>query len=201
MGQLPLRECNLFFFDCETGGLNAYTADMVEVAVILTDPTGKDVIETYTAKVFPKKPVDARAAAINGYTEEKWAVEAIELDDAMYKMVGMAKNAAFVAHNAPFDWSFFEIALVMRGMRWPGDYHKFDTVSLATPFFREGETENLKLTTLTAHYGVPHDNAHTAMSDAAACRGVYLKLQEEWQKYFAWRATERVQLEATPVPS
>ena len=70
-----LRDYNLFFFDAETGGLNPIEADMVEVACVLTDPTGETVLDEYCAKVLPKKPVHPRAAAVNGYSAEKWAGE------------------------------------------------------------------------------------------------------------------------------
>jgi DNA polymerase-3 subunit epsilon len=172
----PLRECNLFFFDCETGGLNAGTSDMLEVAAIVTDPTGREVIEEYCTKVFPKKPVDAKAAEINGYTAEKWAAEAVELDTAMVKMLTMANGSVFTAHNAPFDWSFFNHAMVERYQRWPGDYHRVDTVALAWPLLCAGEVDSVKLTTLTKYFGIEHSAAHTALSDARACREVYVRL-------------------------
>lgn len=184
MPRPALKDHNLFFFDSETGGLNPIQADMVEVAVVLTDPSGETVLEEYTAKVFPKKPVDPKAAAVNGYTQEKWAAEAVDLDEAMFRMLGMARNAVFVAHNAPFDWSFFEAAMVARYQKWPGDYHKSDTIALAWPLLVAGIVSNVKLATLSQHFGVPHENAHTALADARACRGVYCKLMALYKSLF-----------------
>jgi DNA polymerase III epsilon subunit-like protein len=178
-----MKDCNLFFFDCETGGLNPAVADMVEVACIVTDPSGQLVLNEYSAKVIPKKPVDAGAARINGYTTEKWAAEAIDLDIAMVKMLGLGRDAVFVAHNTPFDWSFFEMAMAQRSQRWNGDYHKIDTVALATPLLKAGHVPNLKLVTLSAHFGIEHE-AHRAMGDARACREVYLKLMEMYASVF-----------------
>ncbi len=171
-----LRGYDLFFFDCETGGLSAVVADMIEVACIRTDPTGTKVIDEYCAKVFPKKPVDPIAAKINGYSEAKWAAEAIELDIAMPKMLAMAQNAIFSAHNAPFDWAFFETAMIKRQQRWRSDYHKYDTASLAMPLLRHGLVPNLKLVTLTAYFGIEHENAHSAMADVRACQQLFLRL-------------------------
>ena len=179
----PMKDCNLFFFDAETGGLSAANHDMVEVACVVTDPTGQNILHEFEAKVLPLKPVDARAAAVNGYTAEKWATEAINLDAAMITMLGMARDAVFVAHNAPFDWGFFERAMAQRSQRWPGDYHKIDTVALATPLLKAGHIPDLKLVTLTAHYNIPHE-AHRALGDAHACRAVYLKLMEKYGPVF-----------------
>jgi DNA polymerase-3 subunit epsilon len=180
----PIKDLNLFFFDSETGGLSPLTSDMIEVACVVTDPTGQIVQDEYCAKVYPERPVDPGAARINGYTQEKWAAEAITLDAAMVRMLKMAQNTLFTAHNAPFDWGFFEHAMAKRAMRWPSDYHRVDTVALAFPLLRAGMVPNLKLTTLTEDFNIPHDNAHTALSDARACRGVYLKLMERYAPLF-----------------
>lgn len=184
MPRRPLREYNRFFFDCETGGLEPSEADMVEVAVVLTDPSGKNVLEEFSAKVFPKKPVHPKAAAVNGYTAEKWASEAVELDGPMIKMLTMARDAIFISHNTPFDWSFFNAAMAQRQQRWPSDYHKVDTVALATPLLQFGLVENLKLVTIVNHFGFEQESAHSALSDARDCRRIYLKLMEIYAAAF-----------------
>jgi DNA polymerase III subunit epsilon len=184
----PMKDCNLFFFDCETGGLNPAHCDMIEVACIVTDPTGLDVLAEYTAKVLPLKPVDPGAARVNGYTADAWAAEAINLDIAMVEMLSKARNSVFVSHNTPFDWGFFDRAMALRGQRWPGDYHKIDTVALATPLLKAGHVANIKLATLTQHFGIAHE-AHRAMADAKACRDVYLKLMEIYAPLFEMTPT------------
>ncbi len=185
MPRLPMNEHNLFFFDSETGGLDHTQADMVSVACVLTDPTGQKVLEEYSAKVFPKRPVDPKAAAVNGYTPEKWASEAVELDGPMIKLLSLARDSIFVAHNAPFDWGFFSAAMAERRQRWPGDYHKVDTIALAMPLLRFGRIENLKLATLVSYFGYQQETAHDALSDARDCRKIYLKLMERYAAAFA----------------
>jgi DNA polymerase III alpha subunit (gram-positive type) len=173
-----LRDYNLFFFDSETGGLSPLEADMVEVAAVLTDPTGTKILDEFSAKVFPKKPVNEKAAAVNGYTAEKWAIEAVELDGPMIKMLSMARNAIFTAHNAAFDWGFFETAMKQRFQKWPSDYHRYDTVALSVPLLRHGIVPNLRLETLAKHFGIKHENAHTALADVHACRELFVKVME-----------------------
>lgn len=169
----------LFFFDSETGGFSAITSDLVEVAAVLTDITGKEIIEEFSAKVFPKLPVSAGAARVNGYTREKWAAEAVDLDTVMPKLMEMSRGGLFCAHNSSFDFSFFEKAMKDRFMSWGNnDYHKIDTVAMAMPLYVAGKVQNLKLSTLAKYFGVPHEHAHQALEDVRACRGVYLKLME-----------------------
>jgi DNA polymerase III epsilon subunit-like protein len=175
-----MKDCNLFFFDSETGGLDHVKHDMVEMACIVTDPTGERVLHEYCAKVHPLKPVDPQAAAINGYSKEKWAAEAADIDTVMVKMLGLARDSVFVAHNTPFDWGFFSMALATRGARWPGDYHKIDTCALAAPFLKAGLVENVKLMTVASYFGVPHENAHSALGDVRACRGIYLAMMKRF---------------------
>ncbi len=180
----PINELNLFFFDCETGGLRPSLSDMVEVACVLTDCTGETVLDEYCAKVFPVKEVHPKAAAVNGYTQEKWAAEAIDLDAAMVPLLKMARNSLFAAHNAAFDWGFFEFAMAKRAMRWPGDYHRIDTVALAHPLLVARKVHNVKLGTLTKYFDILHEGAHSALADAHACRGVYLTLMKLYAPFF-----------------
>lgn len=175
------KDCNLFFFDSETGGLNHWDADMVEVGVVLTDPTGERVIEEFSARVFPKKPVHPKAAEVNGYSQEKWASSATQIESVMPRLIQMSRGAMFAAHNAPFDWGFFEAAMRPASMRWGGDYHKIDTVAMAMPLLQAGLVPNVKLESLAAYFSVDPGEPHRALSDARACRGIYLKLMELWR--------------------
>lgn len=178
MSRPALKDHNILFLDFETGGLQAGRHCPIEVACVLTDPSGKTVLGEYCSKVLPVNPVDPQAAAINGYTQEKWAAEAIPLEHALVRVLGYGRNAMLACHNAPFDKAFLEHALARHKMRWPGSYHSLDTVALAMPLLRAGLVENVKLVTLTKFFGIPHDDAHTALSDARACREVYLRLME-----------------------
>jgi DNA polymerase III subunit epsilon len=171
-----VKDSDLMFFDVETGGLDSASHDIIEVACIRTDPTGKKVLQEYVTKVTPTRPVEDDAARINGYTREKWAAEAIPLNTAMVKVLSVAKDAVFCAQNASFDWGFLEAAMKQCKQRWPSTYHKIDTVALAMPMLRAGLVDNLKLTTLTKFFGIPHEMAHSALADARACREVFLRL-------------------------
>ena len=158
MPRPAFNEMNLFFFDSETSGLNPYRHEMIEVAYLITDATGKKVIKEYSAKVMPTKPVEPDAAAINGYTPEVWAKEAIPIDHAITDMLAVARDTMLVGQNIYFDWSFLEVALIKRGARWPGSYYKIDTAALAIPLVRAGIIPNIKLSTLSNFFKVPHDD-------------------------------------------
>jgi DNA polymerase III epsilon subunit-like protein len=170
------RDCDLMFFDVETGGLDPDRHDIIDIACVRTDPTGKTVLDEYSSRIIPVRPVDAAAARVNGYTAEKWAAGAVPLNTAMVHVLKVARDCLFTAHNVSFDWSFLEAAMKECQQRWPSTYHKIDTVALAMPMLRAGLVENVKLTTLTKFFGIEHTDAHSALSDARACREVFLRL-------------------------
>jgi DNA polymerase III alpha subunit (gram-positive type) len=172
-----VRECNLLFLDVETGGLSAADRDIVEIACVLTDPTGMTILAEYVSKVLPTNPVDAQAAAINGYDQEKWAAEAVSLNTAMVKVLELARNAVMSCHNSPFDKAFIDAALRRCSMRWTGNYHTLDTCALSRPLLLAGLVDNVKLETMTKFFGIDHE-AHRALGDVHACRQVYLRLME-----------------------
>lgn len=174
--QPAMKDRNLLFLDTETGGLSPACRDILEVACVLTDPSGQTVIEEWDAKILATRPVDEKAAEINGYDPVKWAAEAMPLSEAMVKVLSMARDAVMCCHNAPFDKGFLDAALALCRQRWTGSYHTLCTMSLAMPLLRAGLVDNVKLTTLTRYFGIPHADAHRAMSDARACRDVFVKL-------------------------
>lgn len=177
--RLPVTDHNLFFFDSETGGLDPNKASMVEMACIVTDFKG-NVKDEFVKKVIPELPVDPRAAEINGYTKEAWDKEAIALSEAIPMFMERAKNSIFVSHNVPFDWGFFERAMVAHGFRWIGDYHKIDTIALSMPYYVAGKVPNVKLQTLCQYFGIDTGKAHTAMSDVRSCKELYFKLMNNY---------------------
>lgn len=185
------KDSNLLFLDFETGGFSPATADIIEAACILTDPSGKTILGEYVAKVTPLRPVDPGAAAVNGYTTEKWAGVSIPLEQALIKILGFAKDAMLCAHNTPFDKAFLDDGMAKHKMRWPGRYYTMDTYALAMPLLRAGVVENMKLATLTAFFGIDHNDAHTAMSDVRACREVYLRLMALYEPSVTKLATAR----------
>jgi DNA polymerase-3 subunit epsilon len=179
MARPAIQDCNILFLDFETGGLSARDHDIVEAAYVLTDPTGKTVLSEWSSKVLPVRPVEPAAARVNGYSAEKWAsANAVPLDTAMVHILGAARDSMLACHNVPFDKSFLEAAMYARAQRWPGSYHSIDTCSLAVPLLRNGLVQNVKLTTLTSYFNIEHGEAHSALSDARACRQVFLRLME-----------------------
>lgn len=189
MPRLPDSECNLMFIDFETGGLDPMIHDITQAAYVLTDKTGTIVLDEYCDKVIPKRPVDPKAAEINGYNAEKWAAEGVDLSVAMHRITRASRDAIFIAHNQSFDWSFFQAAqrryLDSRNRTqfpWNGSYHKMCTMTMGMPMVRAGLLENAKLQTFAAYFGIDPGEAHTALSDARTCWEIFKRLDPVYQQ-------------------
>jgi DNA polymerase III subunit epsilon len=58
----------LVFLDVETTGINVATDRIVEITILKVFPNGKEEIKTYL--VNPTIPIDPRATAIHGISDE-----------------------------------------------------------------------------------------------------------------------------------
>lgn len=203
-----LRDYDLFFFDCETGGLSPNDSDMVEVAAIRTDPTGEHVRDEYSAMVLPQLPVHPAAAAVNGYSAEVWRATGARpaAAVALPALLRLAQNAVFVAHRAEFDWGFLQATMERARaagawLRWRSTYHRLCTYSLSLPLLRYGLVPDLKLQTLATYFGIEHGTpaapAHTALADVRACRGLYRRLMPAYDRVAEAWGTMRADVRAT----
>jgi len=181
----PVRQaaCDLVFIDVETGGLSPETSDIIEIAAVRRTPDGHQVA-LYEARVLPEREPEAQAAKVNGYDKETWRgsdlgavlrrmVDLLRLDGAGR---GERQRVVMVGHNVSFDEKFLRAAFDKCRLRWPFDYHKVDTVSLAWPLFAAGKIGRLKLESVCDYFGISNAGAHGAMVDVERCMAVYDRL-------------------------
>lgn len=176
---LSYSEKPLLFVDTETTGLQPGYHEIIEIACILTDNTGKEIYEEWVEKIHPQYPerLDPAAQAVNGYNEKDWS-DTLPVNRVMSKVSVMAKGARLVGHNIAFDWEFIQATMSACGVPWLGDYHKIDTVTIAHILAQCGCVSGIRLGTVVNDMGMTQENAHTALSDARDCRKVYIEFME-----------------------
>ena len=165
---------DLLFLDVETTGLDAKTNSVLSIGAIRTDDTGQIVKATLNVKVKPTTPVDPRAAAVNGYTEEKWA-DAQDPDIAAGALASLAQGTQIVGHCVWFDEGFCRALLNANGHAAPWDHRWVDTQSLA--HLLKARYPELKYTSLQAVcdvMGWGRNTKHDAYEDAELARQLYL---------------------------
>jgi len=156
------------------------------VALILTSPDGRTVLEEYVAKVKPEfiERAHWKALQVNGYTPEEWTDETCTpLAVVAQKIVDMAKNATLVAQNVSFDESFLTALLAKAGLKPTWHYHKVCTMVLAWPLYAMNKITGTSLVSLCEYFGIPPEpTVHRALNGARTCRSVYLAEIEHYMR-------------------
>lgn len=145
--------------DVETTGLRPEAGDrVVQVAVTLLDARG--VVErSWSTLVDPQRdpgPVD-----VHGITRER-LVGAPRFAEVAPTVAELLTGRVFVAHNAGFDWTFLRSEMSAAGVPLPSR-QRLCTWRLAKQL--DLPVENLKLSTLAAHWGIEQLRAHDAVDD------------------------------------
>ncbi|MFG3256032.1 TerD family protein [Streptomyces sp. NPDC048172] len=151
--------------DVETSGLRPGSHRVLSVAVMTLDPQGRWA-EEFSTLLNPG--CDPGPVHIHGLTPQRLR-GAPTFDQVAPRIGAMLKNRVLVAHNAQFDYDFLAHEFA-HARSWLPVSQRLCTLALnrrlAPP------TEDLRLGTLAAHYGVPHGRAHDALEDVRALAGV-----------------------------
>ena len=183
--------------DVETGGFNASTDALLEMAAVIlgTDESGRlECRETVAAHVIPFEGANIEAAAleVNGIKIDnplRMALPEAQALDKLFRPIRRAvsesgcRRAILVGHNAHFDLGFINAAVARCGYK-RNPFHPFsvfDTVSLAGAAL--GQTV-LKRSLQAA--GLDHDDgeAHSAIYDAERTAELFCLLVNRMQPLF-----------------
>src|SRR6266542_4318393 len=153
----------LLFFHCVPEGVGLRLGHAFEFGAVLTDPTGRNVIEEFEAMIFCPP---ARTAP-------KGHPDSVECEGPLLKLQSMAVDAVYVAHDAAPKLDALEEALFKLALRLPRATRGFDTKKSAGPLLRN-PLRNLGLSTLLRHFHVEHPGS--ALGVARACRELFFLL-------------------------
>lgn len=157
-------------FDFETTGLSLEYDMPTEIgAVKITDGV---ITETFSTLIDPKRPIPTEVSAKTGITDEMVKGKP-ELYDVLPDLYKFTFGCSLVCHNVSFDFPF----LLKHGNKsgWTfGDRRTYDTMGLA-PRAIKG-IEKLSLDKVLESLGLVNDNAHRALSDAAATAKAFIAM-------------------------
>lgn len=145
--------------DVETSGFRPGQARIVSVAALAVGDDG-NVEGSFSTLLDPG--VDPGPTHVHGLTAEMLAGQPC-FGDVVDQLVEVLRGRTLVAHNVAFDYSFLTAEAELVGAELPIDT-TMCTVELARRL-RLG-TENLRLETLAAHWGVTQMRPHDALDDA-----------------------------------
>jgi DNA polymerase III subunit epsilon len=145
--------------DLETSGFRPGQARIVSLAALAVGDDG-NVEHTFATLLNPG--VDPGPTHVHGLTAEMLEGQP-SFADIVAPLVEVLRGRTLVAHNVSFDYSFLAAEAELVGAELPID-SAMCTVELARRL--QLGTENLRLETLAAHYGVPQLKPHDALDDA-----------------------------------
>ncbi|MDO0933221.1 TerD family protein [Streptomyces sp. DG2A-72] len=151
--------------DVETSGLMARRDRVLSVAVITIGPDGEQTGEFST---LLNPGCDPGPVEVHGLTIERLQ-GAPTFDQVAGRIGAMLQDRVLVAHNAQFDYDFLAYEFA-RARMWLPVSQRLCTLALNRQV--DPPTDDMKLGTLAAHYGVPQQRAHDALDDTRVLAGI-----------------------------
>lgn len=182
---------DLAFMDVETSGTNEKLHEIVELAIIRTDPVTLEEKARLHRYFMPLLGVPEEAAKINGYNEKLWVERGAEpiTRKNLDEIAEFVKGAAFVGQVIGFDQRFLWEEYDMRTIERPKtDYHVIDVATFAWPLVRAGKVRGMSLKYSRKFFGLAGEQAHTAIQDVLDEIEVYKHFMRAYVK--AWEGVE-----------
>lgn len=172
-GDTPLLHSWLLGFDTETTGTQAGADAIVSATLVLRNPetgyTGDTVAEWV---INPHRPMNPRASAVNGFTDDYLAEHGMEPQEAIAQIAEAVSSAQsrripLLAYNAPFDVHMLAGDLQRWELPALPDLLVVDPLVIDRAISHRSGKRTLEYT--TEYYGVePHGDFHDATADTTA---------------------------------
>ena len=185
--------------DVETGGFNARTDALLEIAAVMIGMDDNGLLQPgryhhYHVEPFPGANLEKAALEFTGIDPDNPLRGAVSEVEALSGMLGAVRRAVkqegcnravLVGHNAFFDHDFLKAA-VARCEYKRDPFHQFscfDTASLAGLAF--GQTVLAKACEIA---GIPFDQreAHSALYDAQRTAELFCTIVNNWRQLGGW---------------
>jgi len=183
--------------DVETGGFNAQTDALLEIAAVLVefDEDGRltrgETIR-YHVKPFEGANIEEASLAVNGIDPDHPLRPAIDERDALQRVFREVRRAVrdsrcnraiLVGHNASFDLGFLNEAVERSGIK-RNPFHpfsSFDTATLCGVAF--GQTV-LSRAVVAAGFEWDEESAHSAAYDAEITADLFCEIVNRFQPVY-----------------
>lgn len=187
--ETSLSSLEFVAFDTETTGLSPVAARLVELSGVKFRLDG-EIISTFSQLVDPQTSIPFDATAIHGITDEMVHGQpaAHEVVPRFLDWIG-GFDVVLVAHNAPFDLGFLEIALARLKLATP-DNPIVDTLLLARALVPDAP--NYQLRTLVEYLELESGGYHRALADSNHARHLLVKVMSMHPDIVTWGHLQQV---------
>lgn len=164
-------------FDLETTGTNPNRDVIIEISAVKV--LNRQVTDTFSRLVNPKRPIPYYATAVNGITDEMVAGEP-ELKEVLPEFFAFVEDAVLVGHNIhTFDMKFIRNAAeALFGKMVTNDY--IDTLPIARQCLPQ--LSHHKLVDIAAYYKISTAGAHRALNDCMMNQQCFEQMREAFEK-------------------
>jgi len=169
--RVPLEEASFCVVDLETTGLSPVRSRICEIGAARIERL--ELAATFQTLVNPRERLPLQIAALTGL-DDRDLRRAPSQALATRRFVAFAGDAALVAHNARFDVSFLDAAVLRLGDRRLAA-PVVDTVWLARRLL-DGRASRFGLASLAHFFGTGTRPCHRALPDAEATAEILLRL-------------------------
>lgn len=166
------RKQGFVAFDLETTGLSPKRDRIIEIGAIRYQEG--EAKESFHTLINPGKHIPESASEINHIYDDMVA-DAPAIEEALPAFVSFISGMPVVAHNAGFDVSFIETALVKADLTASIDYA--DSLQMARKAYPD--LPNHKLGTVAEYIGFRNTDQHRALGDCEALGAIVLACMEE----------------------
>ncbi len=150
--------------DLETTGGAPDGRGITEIGAVKV--RGGEPLGEFATLVNPGAPIPPFITVLTGITEAMLA-PAPPIERVLPAFLEFARDAVWVAHNAPYDTGFLKAACAAFGYPWPRPV-VLDTAALARRVLTRDEVPNHKLATLARWLRSARQPCHRALADARA---------------------------------
>lgn len=162
--------------DLETTGLHPFFAEIVEVGAVAFRTDTGEVIDTFHTLINPGIRIPDVVIAIHGITDDMVA-DSPRLGDVFDDLVAfLDRDVAILGHNVAFDLGFLRHRAAKFSRPLPCK-SCIDSVRIAKWAFPG--LKSYRLVMLCEVLGLEHPQAHRALHDAMATRGLYLRAVDQ----------------------
>lgn len=178
--------------DVETGGFNAETDALLEVAAVLLnyDERGWHPVQTVSSHIIPFEGANLEQAAldftgIDPYHPLRLAMKESDALGKIFKPIRKmvadtgCSRAILVGHNPAFDLAFLKAAVIRTGIK-RNPFHSFSTFDTATMAGLVYGQTVLARAVQTAEIEWNENEAHSAIYDAEKTAELFCAMVNRW---------------------
>lgn len=183
---------SIFYFDCETCGLDPKRHGIVQIAWIIEKDGIEQIRRCFDVMPYEGVDLNLKALEVNKFTLDR-------INDGIYEsamlqylfndiksVVGGGDGMIPCGHNVRFDLDFLNEAIQRTSHKYTINYGNSSLLKMNRPVCTLGlchylnytgdlSLDNYRLETVCRHFGIPLD-AHDAMGDIMATRSLLVHL-------------------------